>query len=155
MSLEKEQLKIIDLLAKHERLISKLYTEYSQRFPLKRDFWLRVAREEVEHAEWLEKLKSKLEEKKLYFREGRFNEEAIHTSLDYLKGQMVKVQGEGITLKNALSIARDIENGLIEKKFFEVFEPDCQEIKQVFKDLSLATREHYNRIVREWNQETK
>ncbi len=100
-------------------------------------------------------MKIKAEEGKLYFNEKRFNKEAIRTSIDYIKEQIIRIKEEEITPKKALSIARDIENGLIEKKFFEVFEPDCQEIKQVLKDLVLATREHYNRIVREWNLETK
>lgn len=153
MSLEKEQLRIIELLAEHEKIISSLYIEYSQNFPVQRDFWLNLAREEIEHAEWIERLKAKAGEKKLYFNEKRFNEEAIRTSIEYIRGQKVRAQEEEITPKKALSIARDIENGLIEKKFFEVFKPDYKEIKQVFKDLANATHEHYNRIVEKWNRE--
>lgn len=59
---------------------------------------------------------------------------------------------QDISLTKALSIARDIENGLIEKKFFEVFEGDPIELKQVLLDLAAATREHYNRIEKAWNE---
>jgi len=148
-----KQLNIIELLAEHERIIAELYNEYSQKFPPQKNFWLKLAGEEIGHAEWLDQLKSKIEEGKLHFREGRFNEEAIHTSIDYLRRQMVRAQEEKITTKNALSIACDIENGLIEKKFFEVFEPDSKEVKKVFMDLAYATREHHNRIIEEWKRE--
>ncbi|MDD5015311.1 MAG: hypothetical protein PHW73_09490 [Atribacterota bacterium] len=78
--------------------------------------------------------------------------EAIKTSLEYVKSQIAEAQNNKISAKNALSVARDIENGLIEKKFFEVFEPDCREIKQVFLDLATATREHSNRIEKIWKE---
>jgi len=57
-----------------------------------------------------------------------------------------------ISLIKALSIARDIESGLIEKKFFEVFEGDPIELKHVLLNLVAATREHYNRIEKAWKE---
>lgn len=47
---------------------------------------------------------------------------------------------QDISLIKVLSIARDIENRLTEKKFFEVFEGDPIELKQVLLDLAAATR---------------
>ena len=44
------------------------------------------------------------------------------------------------------------ELDLCEAVIFEVFEPDCREIKQVFLDLATATSEHYNRIKTAWNE---
>jgi len=152
MGLEKKQIEIIELLAEHEKEISRLYKEYARKFPEKKDFWSKIAGEEIGHASWIFKLRSQAEEGSLYFKEGRFKMEAIKTSLEYLKSQIAKAQNNKISAKNALSVARDIENGLIEKKFFEVFEPDCREIKQVLLDLAAATREHSNRIERIWKE---
>ncbi|TET10801.1 MAG: hypothetical protein E3J83_00055 [Candidatus Atribacteria bacterium] len=59
---------------------------------------------------------------------------------------------QDISLIKALSIARDIENGLIEKKFFEIFEGDPIELKHVLLNLAAATREHYNRIEKVWKE---
>jgi rubrerythrin len=72
--------------------------------------------------------------------------------LEYIKNQITEAQNKKISAKNALSVARDLESGLIEKKFFEVFEPDCRELKQVLLDLADATREHYNRIEKVWKE---
>ena len=154
MPLIKTQMKVIKLLAEHEKAISQLYKEYARKFPEQKDFWLKIAAEEIEHASWIFKLRSQIEKGLLYFKEGRFKTEAIETSLEYLKSQIAKAQNNKISAKNALSVARDLESGLIEKKFFEVFEPDCQEIKHVLLDLAAATREHYNRIEKLW-KETK
>ena len=106
----------------------------------------------MEHASWIFKLHSKIKEGSLYFKEERFKVEAIKTSLEYVKSQITEVQNTSISAKHALSIARDLESGLIEKKFFEVFEPDCREIKQVLLDLAVATREHYHRIEKIWKE---
>ncbi|MEA1940107.1 MAG: hypothetical protein U9N03_05535 [Candidatus Caldatribacteriota bacterium] len=152
MSLTETQLKIIELLAEHERVISQLYKEYARKFPEQNDFWSKIADEEIEHASWIFKLRSQVEKGSLYFKEGRFKTEAIKTSLEYLKSQITEVQNKKISAKNALSVARDLENGLIEKKFFEIFESDCREIKQVLRDLAAATREHRNRIEKAWKE---
>jgi len=154
MPLTETQLKVIKLLAEHEKAISHLYKEYARKFPEQKDFWSKIAVEEIEHASWIFKLRSQAEKGSLYFKEGRFKTEAIETSLEYVKSQITEAQNNKISAKNALSVARDLESGLIEKKFFEVFEPDCREIKQVLLDLAAATREHYNRIEKVW-KETK
>ena len=152
MGLEEKQIEIIELLAEHEKEISRLYQEYARIFPEQKDFWSKIVREEIEHANWIFKLRSKIKEGSLYFEEGRFKTDAIKTSIEYIKNQITKAQNNKISIKNALSVARDIESGLIEKKFFEVFEPDCREIKQVLLDLAAATREHYNRIEKVWKE---
>jgi len=152
MPLTETQLKVIELLAEHEKAISQLYREYARTFPEQKAFWSKIAEEEIEHASWILKLRSQAEKGSLYFKEGRFKTEAIKTSLEYVKSQIAEAQNSKISAKNALSVARDLESGLIEKKFFEVFEPDCREIKQVLLDLAAATREHYNRIEKVWKE---
>jgi len=146
------QIKTIKLLAEHEKVISQLYKEYARKFPEQKDFWSKIAKEEIEHASWIFKLCSQVKKGSLYFKEGRFKAETIKTSIDYLKDRITEAQNKKMSAKNALSVARDLENGLIEKKFFEVFEPDCREMKQVLLDLAAATREHRNRIEEVWKE---
>lgn len=152
MPLNETQVEVIKLLAEHEKAISQLYKEYARKFPEQKNFWSKIAEEEIEHASWIFKLRSQVEKGSLYFKEGRFKTGAIKTSLEYVKSQITEAQNNKISAKNALSVARDLESGLIEKKFFEVFEPDCREIKQVLLDLAAATREHYNRIEKVWKE---
>ena len=72
-----------------------------------------------------------------------------------MKSNLAEAQKEKIWAKKALSVARDLENGLIENKYFEMFESDCREIKQVFLNLAAATRENYSKIEKAWNNEIK
>ena len=155
MDLKMKKVKILELLAEHEIAISQLYKEYARKFTKQKDFWSKIAYEEIEHANWIYRLRSQAKEGLLNFKEGRFKEAAIETSLEYVKSKLAEGKKEKISAKRALSVARDLESGLIEKKYFEVFESDCREMKQIFLDLAAATREHHRRIEKAWNYEIK
>ena len=155
MDLKMKKVKILELLAEHEIAISQLYKEYARKFTKQKDFWSKIAYEEIEHANWIYRLRSQAKEGLLNFKEGRFKEAAIETSLEYVKSKLAEAQKEKISAKRALSVARDLESGLIEKKYFEVFESDCREMKQIFLDLAADTREHHRRIEKAWNYEIK
>lgn len=77
MLLSETQLKVIELLAEYEIMIGRLYKEYAQKFLDWKDFWSRLSAEERGHAKWIQKLRSKIKEGSVYFKEDRFNEEAI------------------------------------------------------------------------------
>ena len=145
------QLKTIKLLIEHEKAISALYKEYERKCPEQKDFWLRISDEEIEHANWISTLYLQVEKGSLNFQEERFKIEAIKTSLEYIKDRISEAQNKEISAKNALSVARDLENGLLEKKYFEVFESDSKEIKIILRRLMVATREHRNKIEKIWN----
>ena len=128
MLLSETQLKVIELLAEYETMIGRLYKEYAQKFLDWKDFWSKLSAEERGHANWILELCSKIKEGFVFFKEDRFTKEAIKTSLKSLNNQLSEAQMQDISLIKALSTARDIENGLIEKKFFEIFEGDPIEL---------------------------
>ena len=99
MPLTETQLKVIKLLAEHEKAISQLYKEYARKFSEQKDFWSKIAAEEIEHASWIFKLRSQAEKGSLYFKEGRFKTEAIITSLEYIKNQITEAQNKKYQLK--------------------------------------------------------
>ena len=58
----------------------------------------------------------------------------------------ILVQEKGVTLDQALTTALRLEESLIEKRFFEVFDSDSPELKEVFQDLSRETEAHIEKI---------
>lgn len=146
MNLQEYQINIIEMLAKNEKVISQLYKIYAKKFLDYKNFWSRLAEEEIEHAGWIYKLHSKIKEGSLYFNEGRFKKEALQSFLNYARNELVRTEIQEMLLINALSLALDIENTLIEHKYFEVFEGDSVELKQVLLNLDRATNEHLDRI---------
>ena len=109
----------IELLVANEELISKLYAIYAEKFPKEKEFWLNKAAEEDIHAELLQALRSIIRKNNYFFEEGRFSIKAIELSISYLENVIQKAGN--YSLINALSVAEDIKNSLIEQDFLKLF----------------------------------
>ena len=141
-----QQINVVEMLARNEEAISQLYHAYSEKFPESKGFWLGLADEEIGHAGSLRELHSKIHEGSVYLDESRFKVAAIKTFLDYLEREVAKTREQGVSLINALSTALYIEEALIERKYFEVFETDSVDLKHVLLDLAASTEEHVRRV---------
>lgn len=141
-----DQTVVVDLLARNEEAISELYEAYAYRFPDYEDLWTSLANDERKHASWIRNLSS-------YVEEGRFNIAAIQSFSKYLDCELAKAQDPNMLLINALSIAKYIEEALIERKYFESFEGDSVEVKHILRDLAIATEKHLDRVQRAWSKE--
>ncbi len=146
IELKENQIKTIEVLASHEEAIGELYRKYSSKFPDYEQFWLGLAEEEVLHTKWIRELRDDIEEGTVFFNEGRFNIVGVQTSLNYIKKQIVDSENQEISLPFALFLALDIENALLERKYFEIFEGDSVGLKHVLQDLAEATELHRDRI---------
>lgn len=139
------QAEVMTLLSDHEKAIGGLYQEFSRAFPEHKAFWSGCAEEEGHHAEILRSMQELVARKAARFT-GRFNEAAIHTSLKYVQGQTAQA-GEGrISLKQAYSIALNIETSLLENRYFEIISTDTDESKYLIKTLLEETRKHKDMI---------
>ena len=143
---KENEINLITKLAKNEQTISQLYQAYAEKFPDYQKFWANLSSEEIEHSNWISDLNSKVNQGLISFSEERFKIEAIETFLKYLQQRLADIKEEKISLINALSIALDIENSLIERKFFEVFESDSEGLKYTLLSLAAATEFHRTKI---------
>ena len=140
------------MLAANEQSIGQLYHDYSDMFPEYSDFWEKLAKEEYNHASWLNEVSRKVVEGSLHIDERRFTKEAVESYRKYLEGEFEKARQSGISLLQALSIALGIEESLIESKYFEVLEADSNELRRVLSDLDSATRDHVKRVRKVWSE---
>jgi len=143
---------VIEMLAQNEEAIGRLYIAYSERFPSFKDLWLVLASEEKEHAAWIRKLGEQTRDGRVLFTPDRFRRAAIRSFQNYIEKEIVTAKGAGLQIINALSIAFYIEESLIERKYFEVFETDSVELKRLLRDLDAATRKHAQTIRAVWDQ---
>lgn len=142
MNLKGYQINVIEALAKHEEAIGELYKAYSEKFMSYKQFWIALFADEKDHSYWIRQLLGKAKDGFVFFQEDRFKIEAINTSSEYVREQIEALKTEKISEINALAIAYDLENALLERKFFEIFESDFIEIKNIFLDLAEATTRH-------------
>lgn len=152
MNITTTQKKTLEGLIRFERDIRNLYKLYAEIMPHKRDFWITLANEENEHANWLIALKGQIETGCVTCREDRFNIQGIEKALAFIMRQRILAGKPGFDFMRALSTALDIEKLILEKKFYECYDSDCQEIRKILRDLRNDTENHVNRIEQVWNQ---
>jgi rubrerythrin len=144
---------LLDLLAEHELALERLYEVYAEKLPAWSRFWLELATEESEHEQMIRSLKDKLEQGSISCRPGRFSVEALKNSLDYLRGELARARALPIELSEALSTARDVEDALIERHFFDVFDGDSEELAKTLRVLAARTSAHRSRALDAWSSQ--
>jgi hypothetical protein len=80
----------------------------------------------------------------------RFPIEAISHSIDYLSQLIGQADRVSLTPIKALSAALDIERGLLENRYFEVFASDSTEIRRILGLLAQGVAAHVERVHRAW-----
>ncbi len=68
--------------------------------------------------------------------------QAVKSSVAYVESQRARAEEGGLGLLQALAIARDLENALIENEFSKLSGPVNVEIGSVLEDLAAETERH-------------
>lgn len=150
-----EQIDIIGMMAAHETAIARLYETYAAKIPQLREFFGELAEKEVEHARTITDFVARVKAGSVRVNPRRFSTQSILASLDYLEEHQKKAEAGAINGIIALSTCVDLEDALIEKKFFEIFESDAPEVKQFLQKLSVETTEHRQQARLALEQERK
>jgi rubrerythrin len=152
MNLIKEPNQLLEALKVHEKEIARLYKVYAETFPLYRSFWIELSKEEIEHANWIEKLQTKIGNGSGDFVVERFPVSAIEHNIDYVKELACEAEDADFQLIDALSKALHLEEALSESKYFEVWEGDSAETKRTLTSLARSSREHYQKVKEVWQE---
>ena len=139
---------ILELMAENEEAVARLYQAYAERFPRHRDFWHELVNEEIHHLRLIQHLPAS-NDLSVKIDENRFDLNIFQVSLDYLEKKLIEAVNRKISIKDALSTALDIETGMLERGYFEVFVGDSQEFKKTLQALAAATEKHTNKIRKE------
>ena len=136
---------ILKLLAENEEAVGRLYRAYAQKFPRYQDFWSGLAQEEIQHSRWIKKL-SNMSDYSVEIKEDKYDTKVFQISSEYIEEKLDQAKNEKMSIKDALSVALDIETGMLERGYFTVFEGDSRELKKILHGLTTATEEHTNKI---------
>lgn len=150
MSSVKAPVGLLEALKVHEKEISGLYKVYSDVFLLYRSFWLDLSKEETEHANWIERLQSRIENGSEVMVAERFPLAAIEHSIGYVKELAHQAKENDVEFIDALSEALHLEEALSESKYFEVLAGDSAETKRTLTLLAESSRKHYQKVKELW-----
>jgi len=144
---------MMQMLAANEEAVGRIYEAYANKFPEHEQFWFGLAMEEADHSNWIFELLHKVSKGSASIYEDRFHTEDIQRFQDYLEEQLDIVRQEKISFVDALLTALDIEESLVERRFFHVFEGDSEETRSVLEYLASATENHIKIIKRQLEQQ--
>ncbi|NQT07041.1 MAG: hypothetical protein HQ575_05825 [Candidatus Omnitrophica bacterium] len=141
-----DQIKVVEAMAKREEMIGQIYTIFAKKFPEHKNFWTQIAKEEDEHARLLRTITINIMEGSLSLTEERFEKERLAYSMDYIQDRLASAENVEGNMTDALKIALDIEDSLVEKGFLKIFKGDAPRLKEILNSLILATEVHRERI---------
>jgi len=136
------QKKIIELMDKQELLLAKLYNIFADQFLDHKDFWQDLAKDELQHAEWVKKFYQAEKEDLVAFSEGKVNVYSMNTFIENLEKIIRRAENGEINLKMAISYTLDFERSLIEKNTFSRFEIIDKKLAGIMTKLESETRRH-------------
>lgn len=147
MDLNDEQKELVELFVQQELLIGKLYKVFSYRFPEYKVFWAEMASEEHLHASWIKRLAVRDTTDKFRFSQGELRLNYLAASIESLEGLISGVKkNKEFSITQAASLSLHLEKALWEKKVFQCFEGDSDEVRKVMDKLDVEQKIHIKKI---------
>ncbi|MFC1844794.1 hypothetical protein ACFLZ5_08400 [Thermodesulfobacteriota bacterium] len=148
--MNKEQVdELIQLLLIYELSIAELYENFAALFPSAKKNWLAYAKEERLHAKWIETLHTRLKNEKISFEQTKITVQSTRIAIDFIEKQIAKAKKSETDLKQAVTIAVDIEKSLLESAFFNIFKLSSPKAINIQSRLVEATKIHIKKLI-EW-----
>jgi rubrerythrin len=148
-----DQLETIGLMAAHESAIGDLYQAYAARFPHHAEFFHDLAADEREHARLIVGFAERVRTGSAHVNPDRFDARTILNSLDGVKQRLREAGDRSLSLVGALSVCADIEDSMLERRYFEIIEGDGQELRQLLESLAADTEAHRSKVRQAWEKE--
>ncbi len=145
-TLKPYQTRILYLLTRQELLIAEIYRFFAGLYPDHREFWNDAAKEEMEHATWVEYLYKKAAAGEIRFDEGKTRTYTVESFVKYLEENLARVKERAFLPPAAFALAVNIENSLLARGVFDLFEGADAESRSLLLDLREKLKEHRRRI---------
>lgn len=137
---------IAEKLIDSELLISKLYSFCAEKFPELSEFWNGLAQEEIVHADTIKELMSQVDGRSLKLNKNRFNIRPLEISMEHVKNVIGRLEIGELDLIGILSLAGDLEQSVLESKYYEIFEGNSREFNDKLKSVRNESRGHAMKI---------
>ncbi len=143
---------ILDILVHMEETelaVSELYALCANTWPLDSQFWKELSDEELEHKANIDTMRRIVSTKAEHFEKGRpFNIFAIQTMITGIRSNIEKLKKGELRENHAISIARDIEQSLIEFRYSEIVKTNDVEYNTLVERIIKDTAQHKIKIER-------
>lgn len=138
--------KKIEVLGEHQEAIGNLYHIYSERSPDLSLFWSQLADDKFRHVIWIHSLLDGVRQGKVRLDRNRFQMEAIRAAFQFVRRQISSARKRSGSFPQTFPVALSIETTILDKKFFEAFESDLPELRELTCKLLEETKEHLKKL---------
>jgi hypothetical protein len=139
---------ILSLLIQHEYSLGTLYDFFAATPGTGEAPWHFLAYDERRHARALASLRSVPDALQWLGDASGFRRAAVQSSLDHVESQKVRAETLGVTAVQAIAIAVDLENVLIERLFSRAGASEPAAVRSVLESLARETEKHREALVR-------
>lgn len=147
MKINRDQEKLVELFIKQEVLIGSLYKLFANRYPEYKVFWTKMAKEEHQHATCIRRLIERDPTDKLTFSQGELRSNDLASSIESIEGLISGFNNnKEFSITQAVGLSLQIEKALWEKKVFQCFEGDSDEVRKVMDTLDFEQKIHIKKI---------
>ena len=152
--LEENQIKILMKMHELEQSLAEMYALFMEKFPAHKNLWTILVKEELEHADAVQKLYKLTYKKDASFSEGSTRLSAIEAILEYVKKTCEIARRDGMAAEQALELSRDVEKSLIAKNIFDHFKVRL-EYTSLLNHLRACSERHAQLVQAEINRHNK
>lgn len=133
---------ILEYICMIEESTAVLYKAYARRFLEYAAFWEDLAGEELQHAELVTQLLLEYERNVLQIHESHKDEQQYHALIHVLSEQVHAVKTSPISMTQALTFARQLEQSFVEQHLSQVFTTEHDEMQFVLDKLTEDSARH-------------
>ena len=138
---------IVKLLIELELAMGEFYETCSLRWPEDENFWKNIGGQELQHADYLQKMSDIISTGSEKFMLGRkVNPLAINTVVSGTKRNRELVTSNTLTKIKTLYVARDMENSALESRLDQIVKTDDLEFLELAGKILLQTQNHKNTL---------
>lgn len=147
MELNSDQKELVELFVRQEFLMGALYKLFAKRYPDYKAFWTGMATEEFQHAALVQRITESDSLNKIKFSQGELRSSILASSVKFIEGIISEFKdNKDFPITRAASIALQLEKTLWERKVFEYFEGDSDEVRKIMDSLDFEQGIHINKI---------
>lgn len=149
-------IEVLRKMAMFEMTIAELYSVCAITWEEDAEFWLDIWRDEIRHAQYINRMIEVVSKKPERFEKGRpFNVFALETTINDIKEKIEKIKKKEISKENILFIARDYENAYLEDRYTEIVKADDIEYRTLMQNIASETGRHKEKILKKIQEKVK
>lgn len=138
---------LMDKCRVYQLTVGQLYMTYSTVFPDECDKWMSFAEEELLHAKWLSIIKKYVDDGIISLKITKISDQSVDRAISFIHKQIQLSRKGKVDLHAALVIALQIEDSIIQKSFFNMFNFSNKKAEDIRRYITKETIDHREKLL--------